>query len=216
MLQFDTLPTTYTTNTSDIPIAQPDNYPTGRHSRYLGTLAPGQNRIQFTFLDRPDEDVLDESVNAIALFFDPGSYSDDTFTFRNLDSYVSCDSTDDSCAPGPTKSCPALYVEIAGEEEDRKLQDEEKCSDCRNPSCMGVGDCVLGPSHDNLTEDPNYEEMTSSGPTAPEEAETAATDADTDPDTRDYNFPQDVLGSGSIKTGAVMTNLAFIITLFLV
>ena len=178
MLQFDSL-----------PISNSSNYPAGRHSRYLGTLAPGQNRIQFNFLDRPDENVLDEDVNAMAIFLDPGSTSTDTYSFYNLDSYVSCE-TGENCAPGPTKSCPALYVEIAGAEERRSLQEESGCSDCRDPACMGVGECNVEASLDDLEVDPNFQEMTAPPSVSPggtsgqnqDEDATSNTDTEVDVD----------------------------------
>ena len=199
-----------------IPDAKGDNYPIGRHSRYLGTITPDQQRIEFTFLDRPDENVLDEDVNAVALFFDPGSNSTDTYTFRNLDSNVKCDGGD-GCQAGPTKSCPALYVQIAEETTERRLQDspEVDCSDCRNPACMGVGDCVVAPSYENLELNPELTPAPSPETETDPESEEIEAEPNTDETEPDEgsegqeptaSLPGNVLGSSSgSRLGSVLS-----------
>jgi len=77
-----------------LPKATDNQYPTGRHSRYVAftTKVNEWERLEFSFLDQPDATVPDNMVNAIALFFNPGSLSNETYYFRNWDSAsVGCD-----------------------------------------------------------------------------------------------------------------------------
>lgn len=121
-----------------LPTAQADNYPIGRHSRYLATYTPPDGeknsggRLEFDFWDRPDPHVT--QVNAMALLFDPGSSRTTTQNWRwsQLDSAVVCDPRNDGnfCAPSPVKRCPAVHVGA------------QVCS-CDNPSCI-LTDCAVG------------------------------------------------------------------------
>ena len=71
--------------------ADPSNYPTGRHSRYLGTVTRNDGeweRIVFDYLDSPDDSTLDSAVDQIILLFAPDSFTGDTYDWDNFDSYV--------------------------------------------------------------------------------------------------------------------------------
>jgi len=131
-------------------------YPIGRHSRYLATVNAGGGRIEFELLDRPDENVLDSEVNAAVLLFSPGVKSGDTFTFRNLDSYTKCSSVGDGCEASPIKACPALYVEVEQSSTNTSRALQHDCSDCEDPSCVGVGQCAVDDNYSFLQEDADF------------------------------------------------------------
>jgi hypothetical protein len=121
-----------------IPNAKADNYPTGRHSRYLATYTPASPRLEFTFLDRPDPSVPDNAVNAVAVFFEPGIFVAETFTYSFLDSAVSCNDknvNDTNCQPSPVNNCQAIHV-------------DDVCTNaetsCDNPSCTIQSNCSSG------------------------------------------------------------------------
>ena len=140
-----------------LPQAQPYNYPVGRHSRYRATVPPNNDLLfgaqqqqqqgtrrtvvlQFDYLDSPEEDYhhhhnnnnnnnnnSDHAVNAIALFFDPGAFSQSHWVWHSLDSYTACSATDDDgvlCRPSPPQRCPALYEECGPDDT------------CDNPQCL--------------------------------------------------------------------------------
>lgn len=115
-----------------IPSAKDDNYPIGRHSRYLATYTPDSNRLEFNFIDRPDPTVPDDAINAIAVFFEPGIFVGGQFAYSFLDSAVSCDDpSDPECRPSPVNRCQAIHV-------------DEECDDdsCSNPSCANKPFCT--------------------------------------------------------------------------
>ena len=68
----------------------PSNFPTGRHSRFeaFTTTQDGWNRLEFEFLDKPDGTVFNSHVDRFVLLFAPNTFSDHTFIWDNLDSYV--------------------------------------------------------------------------------------------------------------------------------
>lgn len=70
--------------------ATPTNYPTGRHSRYVGTVTENNtwHRLKFTLLDRPDPGASDTGVTTMILLFASNSFTGDTYYFDNLDSYT--------------------------------------------------------------------------------------------------------------------------------
>ncbi|MDC1063908.1 fibronectin type III domain-containing protein [Flavobacteriales bacterium] len=70
----------------DSSIAGPTNYPTGRHSIYLGqtTVANAWEKITLTFDSQPDPTVSDLELTSLILLFNPGINSNDTFYFDNL------------------------------------------------------------------------------------------------------------------------------------
>ena len=71
--------------------AGPSNYPTGRHSRYVGTVTRNDGeweRIVFDYLDSPDGSTPDSAVDQIILLFAPDSFTGDTYDWDNFDSYA--------------------------------------------------------------------------------------------------------------------------------
>ncbi|MBB4080695.1 beta-glucanase (GH16 family) [Lewinella aquimaris] len=72
-------------------VAQGDNYPTGRHSRYKATTTVQNSweRLTFTLLDQPDASAPARSVSKMILLFAPNSYTGSTYVFDNLDIYTS-------------------------------------------------------------------------------------------------------------------------------
>jgi hypothetical protein len=116
-------------------------YPTGRHSRYVAfTSTTGAwERLEFDFLDQPDTtlDPTVDFVNAMVLFFAPGTKTSDTYYFRSLDSAVAgCDESTGTCEVGAPKGCSALF-------------DGEKCTDGRDNDRDGSTDCAdLGCAED--------------------------------------------------------------------
>lgn len=118
-----------------LPLAQPDNYPTGRHSRYFAatTVQNAWERLQFDFLDRPDQDVGNDKVDAIALFFSPGVERADPYYFQNFDSAtIGCTS---DCEENSPKSCSALFEGETGACSDGIDNDSDGLTDCQDPEC---------------------------------------------------------------------------------
>jgi beta-glucanase (GH16 family) len=70
--------------------AQPDNYPTGRHSRFEAytTQQNEWERLEFQFLDRPDNFVSNFGVNQFVFLFAPNSRTGDTYHIDNFDVYA--------------------------------------------------------------------------------------------------------------------------------
>ena len=101
----------------NLPLATPDNFPIGRHSRYISFTTKEQEweRIEFDFLDLLDEQLAADQINALALFFDPGSTNSYTYYFDFLD--ITEDGCVDSvdCEVPSIKNCPAYF---GGEDED--------------------------------------------------------------------------------------------------
>lgn len=67
-------------------LATDSNYPTGRHSRYSAVITE-QNEwhtLKFDFLDRPDGNVSNTSVNEIILLFAPNSSNASTYFIDNF------------------------------------------------------------------------------------------------------------------------------------
>ena len=67
-------------------IAQPANFPTGRHSVYLATttVANAWETLTFTFDSQPDASVANDNVNRIVLLFAPNTNTGDTYFWDNL------------------------------------------------------------------------------------------------------------------------------------
>jgi hypothetical protein len=70
----------------DSSLAGPTNYPTGRHSIYLGatTLTNEWETIALTYDSRPDVAMSDIGLTSVILLFNPGSFTNDTYYFDNL------------------------------------------------------------------------------------------------------------------------------------
>lgn len=125
-----------------LEFAKPDNYPTGRHSRYFGatTVQDQWERIQFDFLDRPDPSLGDDTIDAIALFFGLGDLQADTFYFKNFDvATVGCTS---ECEEHSPKSCPAIFAGEKGSCADGVDNDQDGLVDCQDPECTDDAFCT--------------------------------------------------------------------------
>ncbi len=120
-------------------------YPVGRHSRYVAfTSTTGAwERLEFDFLDQPDTtlDLTDDLVNAMVLFFAPGTDTSDTYHFRSLDSAVAgCDDATGTCEVGAPKGCSAL---LDGEKcTDGIDNDGDGSTDCADLGCANDATCV--------------------------------------------------------------------------
>jgi beta-glucanase (GH16 family) len=71
--------------------ATSSNYPTGRHSRYVGkvTATNQWQRMVFDLLDKPDGGASSTGVTKMILLFASNSFTGDTYHYDNLDSYAS-------------------------------------------------------------------------------------------------------------------------------
>ena len=69
--------------------ATPTNYPTGRHSRYVGKVTKNNQweRITFDLLDRPDPAAPNAGVTKMILLFASNTFTGNTYYFDNFDSY---------------------------------------------------------------------------------------------------------------------------------
>ncbi len=67
-------------------LAEPANYPTGRHSFYLATTTVAQQweTLTFNFVEQPDATVEDTNVDRIVLLFAPNTNTGDTYYWDNL------------------------------------------------------------------------------------------------------------------------------------
>jgi hypothetical protein len=145
----------YTTATScaqillqldSLPSATAVNYPVGRHSRYVAftTVSDEWQRLEFSFLDQPHAtmNVAETPINAMVLFFAPGTATKDTYYFKSLDSSAAgCESltTQETCETFSTKSCPALF---AGEDcTDGIDNDGDRLLDCADTGCWSNPVC---------------------------------------------------------------------------
>jgi beta-glucanase (GH16 family) len=70
--------------------ALPNNYPTGRHSRFqaVTTKRNEWERIELPFLDQPDGATAGTSINRVVILFNPNTYSSNTYYFDNLDVFA--------------------------------------------------------------------------------------------------------------------------------
>jgi hypothetical protein len=67
-------------------LAQPANFPTGRHSVYLATTSSAMawETITFTFDNQPDAGVAMDNVDRLVLLFAPNTNTGDTYYWDNL------------------------------------------------------------------------------------------------------------------------------------
>lgn len=67
-------------------LALPDNFPTGRHSVYLATttVANQWETLTFNYFEQPDASVANNNVNRLALLFNPGATTNETYYWDNL------------------------------------------------------------------------------------------------------------------------------------
>ncbi|MDB9895751.1 T9SS type A sorting domain-containing protein [Flavobacteriales bacterium] len=70
----------------DSSLAGPTNYPTGRHSVYLGqtTKTNEWETINFIFDNQPDPAMSSSNLTSVILLFNGGSFTNDTYYFDNL------------------------------------------------------------------------------------------------------------------------------------
>ena len=70
----------------DSSLAGATNYPTGRHSIYLGvtTLTNEWETINLTFDSKPDPSMSDVGLTSVILLFNGGTNTNDTYYFDNL------------------------------------------------------------------------------------------------------------------------------------
>ncbi len=68
--------------------AEGDNYPVGRHSRYVAntTVRNEWERLNFTLLDQPDGAAPSTSIEKLILLFNPNTFDNTTYFYDNLDS----------------------------------------------------------------------------------------------------------------------------------
>ena len=130
-----------------LTLSNKDDYPTGRHSRYVAftTKSNEWERLEFNFLDQPDDAVADSSVSAIVLFFDPGSLRGNQYFFRNFNSgVIGCDPTASStCAMPGIKSCPISYQGEGGACDDGIDNDGDSQVDCEDLECVSDPACAV-------------------------------------------------------------------------
>ncbi|MDX1628578.1 MAG: family 16 glycosylhydrolase, partial [Fulvivirga sp.] len=90
------------------------NYPTGRHSRYVGKITRNGvwERITFDYLDSPDGGTPDTSVDQIIILFASNSLTGDTYYWDNFDSYKADDGSGTTNNP-PTASFTYTATDLA-------------------------------------------------------------------------------------------------------
>ncbi|MFA0961126.1 family 16 glycosylhydrolase [Roseivirga sp. BDSF3-8] len=71
-------------------VATATNYPSGRHSRYVGKVTQNGSweRIAFDLLDQPDGTTDPAAVDRIIVLFASNSFTGDTYYWDNFDSYI--------------------------------------------------------------------------------------------------------------------------------
>ncbi len=81
-------------------LAQPDNFPVGRHSVYLTqtTVTNAWETLTFTFDNQPDASVANDNVDRLIILFDPDSNTSDTYYWDNL---MGPEFATDPCDPLP-------------------------------------------------------------------------------------------------------------------
>lgn len=69
--------------------ATSDNYPTGRHSKYIAhtTVRNQWQRLKFSLEDRIDGATADSDVDSFVILIDPNAFTGDTYFWDNLDLY---------------------------------------------------------------------------------------------------------------------------------
>ncbi|MEP1893323.1 MAG: family 16 glycosylhydrolase, partial [Cyclobacteriaceae bacterium] len=98
--------------------ATSSNYPSGRHSRYVGKITQNGSweRIAFDFLDQPDATTSSGSVDQIIILFASNSLTGDTYHWDNFDSYKADTGSGGNMAPSAsfTYSTTDLQVDVDG------------------------------------------------------------------------------------------------------
>ena len=85
-------------------LAEPANFPTGRHSVYIATTSTSMawETLTFNFDNQPDPGVANDNVDRLVLLFQPGTNSGDTWYFDNLNGPELSDDPCDGVAPDLT------------------------------------------------------------------------------------------------------------------
>ncbi len=84
-------------------LAQPANFPTGRHSVYLAATSTSQawETLTFTFDNQPDASVANDNVDRIVILFAPGTNTGDTYYWDNLNGPELAEDPCDGVTPDP-------------------------------------------------------------------------------------------------------------------
>lgn len=84
-------------------LAQPDNFPTGRHSEYRATttVAEGWETLTFSLFSTPDGNVSPSILNQLVILFDIDSNNGDTYYFDNLNGPELADPPCEDVTPDP-------------------------------------------------------------------------------------------------------------------
>lgn len=85
-------------------LAQPANFPTGRHSVYLATttVAMGWETLTFSFDNQPDASVANDNVNRMVLLFAPNTNTDGTYYWDNFNGPEFANDPCDGATPDAT------------------------------------------------------------------------------------------------------------------
>ncbi|MEO0340135.1 MAG: family 16 glycosylhydrolase [Bacteroidota bacterium] len=117
--------------------AQGDNFPNGRHSRYVATVTENGkwHRLEFSLLDRPDASAANNGIQKMILLFASNTFTSDTYYFDNLDSYGIIPNSDGNIPPSAAITSPAsgsilpkgstVTVEVAADDEDGSIAQVE-------------------------------------------------------------------------------------------
>ena len=91
----------------DTTVTATECFPLGRHSRYTAvtTVQGSWERLTFISLDRPDESVANDAINAIVISYAPGELVSGTFFVDNLVAVK-------SAAAPPTTSSPTTSAPV--------------------------------------------------------------------------------------------------------
>ncbi len=94
-------------------LSMPDNFPTGRHSRYEAITSKENEweKLQFTFIDQPDAGVPDTNIDQLIFLFASNTQTDNTFYFDNLEVF----------SENPVNDAPIINIASPG----NNLQFEE-------------------------------------------------------------------------------------------
>lgn len=129
----------------DSSIATPDNYPTGRHSRYISFMdkTTGWQRLEFDFYDRPQLNVT--NVDKIVLLFDSFEERADQYYFRNFDSATT--GCIENCEALSTNQCRTRAKSEAGActdgfNNDGFGYDGDGPIDCEDSDCWDDPACI--------------------------------------------------------------------------
>jgi beta-glucanase (GH16 family) len=130
----------------DSTIATPENFPTGRHSRYIAFLQKDKSfqTLEFDFFDRPDPNV--ENVDQIAVLIDSFQQRSDTYILKNfVSASAGCEA---DCLPLSNNTCQIPAKSEEGACTDNFNNDEfgwngDTTTDCEDSDCFGLDPACL-------------------------------------------------------------------------